>query len=513
MIRVSIIRFSNDVEILQELTDDKELASNKLSQLEPVENTALNDALIVGTRTLRDSAERRVLLLITDGVDFGISQASFEEAVTEIAKHNIVLHTIGWLGVNGTALQDLADLTHGSFQSISNSYPDLLALQSAFQNVSRDLVNQRQLYHLSYTSNLKADAGEHEMNVSVDHLGMHAENSRHFVATPNQVSVEMTDLAPEQSIWGSVVFEPTVVAPAPIAKFDVLIDGNSIGSVIKEPFQLDWDSRQTPGRHEFTFIATDSAGNSGQISIPLNVELPLIAQIESPSDGAQIKDATDVVIGVSGPSELHQLEVFVDSNSIGKIEDPSRQDLYKIPWDLSGATEGAHTISIVAEDLDGFQSQDSIKVNLVLGGTGPLAIVIAVVVVAALIIPLGLRSRKRRTKTAISGESSEGSEHAPSGSMVLLELSGLNPNHVWSFESSEIRLGRKRDANDIPLQGTRASRRHAVIQFQQGECIVTSLNPENPILVNNVPVTNKALSPGDILKAGDTVLRFEGKGS
>jgi len=55
-----------------------------------------------------------------------------------------------------------------------------------------------------------------------------------------------------------------------------------------------------------------------------------------------------------------------------------------------------------------------------------------------------------------------------------------------------------------------ASRRQASIRYEQGQYVIYTLNPNNPALVNNSPVTNKAaLKGGDIIRLGETVLRVE----
>jgi pSer/pThr/pTyr-binding forkhead associated (FHA) protein len=43
----------------------------------------------------------------------------------------------------------------------------------------------------------------------------------------------------------------------------------------------------------------------------------------------------------------------------------------------------------------------------------------------------------------------------------------------------------------------------------QGQYIIQSLNPENPVIVNNEPVQQQVLNNGDVIQAGETVLKFE----
>ena len=79
-----------------------------------------------------------------------------------------------------------------------------------------------------------------------------------------------------------------------------------------------------------------------------------------------------------------------------------------------------------------------------------------------------------------------------------------------AIEAAEVKLGRKREENDIHLKGLKASCHHAMIRFEQGQCFIYSLNTANPVTINDVPVVQKrALVRGDIIRLGETVLRFD----
>jgi len=92
----------------------------------------------------------------------------------------------------------------------------------------------------------------------------------------------------------------------------------------------------------------------------------------------------------------------------------------------------------------------------------------------------------------------------------LIEREGFEPGHVWQLKGSEIRLGRKRDENDIMLKGLSASRFHAVINLTPNGATLKSLNPENPAYVNGQPIIEELLlRNGDVIKAGESEFLFE----
>ena len=128
-------------------------------------------------------------------------------------------------------------------------------------------------------------------------------------------------------------------------------------------------------------------------------------------------------------------------------------------------------------------------------------ILVGVLGIMALVIPLALRSRRRAAQA----------QPVPVvGRAVLHEIEGLSPGQTWPLGIAEIRLGRKRDENDIPLKGLNASRRQATICFKAGRYQIIPLSPDNPVLINNAPVMIKTvLRSGDLIRLGGTILRFE----
>ena len=71
-------------------------------------------------------------------------------------------------------------------------------------------------------------------------------------------------------------------------------------------------------------------------------------------------------------------------------------------------------------------------------------------------------------------------------------------------------LGRGR-GNSIVLRDAKVSRRHAEIRLQDSTFVLQDLNSRNGTFVNDQRIsTAVTLQPGDEIRVGDTVLRFEG---
>lgn len=515
--QVAVISFSDDVSIVQELTSDKSLVMSALDGLELTGYTALNDALIDAVDLLKEGALRPTIILITDGKDSGISAFTFDEAIDAAVNQSIVVYTLGWGAVNRDELENLADLTHGQAQVLPDSQPDLMAFQAAFSRLNDNLKEFREQYRLSFTSSLPADGKEHEIVVQVDHLGGHVEETRRFVAELGEVIVTLPDFTEGQVVWGNVYFAPDVIAPAPLAQLDILIDGQPLTTVHSPPYEFEWDSTTVlPGEHEFKFIAQDSAGNSGQTNISLVIEPPLSLVITSPMGGETITGPILISSDVPAHDKIAKVEFYLDGKLLDTLENPP----YEVNWTPIGLEASGHEIVVKAVDINGFSDEMSIKINV--GGQkrdGLLVLVVGVILASVVLaIPLGLRARKRiqarKGETPSTKEKESVIPLSGVSSARLREIDGLNPNQNWMLTTTEeIHLGRKRDVNDIPLKGGTASREQAIIRFQDGNYYIFNIKPENPLLINGVPVVQQhLLQHGDKIQAGESVFRFEAEG-
>jgi len=156
----------------------------------------------------------------------------------------------------------------------------------------------------------------------------------------------------------------------------------------------------------------------------------------------------------------------------------------------AGGLEDAEDIPETTPSAGGQQGIGSMNNSLILIGAIGLGLII-------LLIMIPIIFKKKR-----SGKSEEPQE----GQLVLKEIQGQNPGTEWPLDKEEIKLGRKQDENDIPLKGLKASRRMAVIRKTQEGWMITSLNPQNPIIINDISFPQQAL-----LEAGDQIVLGESK--
>lgn len=101
-------------------------------------------------------------------------------------------------------------------------------------------------------------------------------------------------------------------------------------------------------------------------------------------------------------------------------------------------------------------------------------------------------------------------ERKPAGKLVVLESPALNAGHVLGFDSSPITVGRG-DQNDLALERDEfASATHARFVPQRDGVWIEDVGSSNGTFVNGdrLPSPRK-LAPGDVVRIGDTELRFE----
>jgi VWFA-related protein len=509
---VAVIAFSDDVTVVEKPTSDKSKVKAALNSLAPLENAALNDAILDSVVQIKNFSGQKVILLFTDGPESGLSEYTFDQVLDEAVRQKVHVYSSGWRSSNQMELEKLAHLTNGSFYKLPGDLPDLAAFKMVFNTVQNNLPALREQYMIKFTSSVTADRGEHTFVVKAVHLGGSAEDIGRFVAHSADVTVSLPELVDGQVIGGKVRFAPQVQAASPLAEMDLTIDGQVLASRITQPFEYILDSANVaPGEHTFTLVVRDTAGNAGEHSISLKIEPPLTIQITSPMNGASLSEETLISAEVRGFSPITRVEFELDGSLIETVN----VSPYEMLWNPATAPAGSHKVRAKVYDTSGYEATHEINVNVALKEqSGMLWIVaLATLATAGIIVPLAFRSRRRRARyqpEAIDPGIPSVAQSADAISKAYLsEIEGNSPGERWPLSSTETRLGRKRDENDIPLKGLGASRRHALIKLEDGKHILVSLNPENPILINDQPAMQQVLNNGDIIRAGDTSFIYE----
>jgi VWFA-related protein len=500
--QIAVIKFAETPAILQPLATDKSAAKAALDELEPEGNyTASYDAIVQAVSILKNYSGRKIIVLVTDGQDSGTGVFKLDQAVQQASDLSIPIYPLGFGGgIDQNELTQIAKLTGGVVQL----RPSASDLQASFGTVLKLL---RQQYLIEYISSFPADEKQHTVVVTATYQGEQLEDSRLFVARSSQIPVTLPDYEADEVVGGVEWFQPATDWPAPIQRLDITVDGVLLESVESKPFQYEWDSTKTEkdiptGVHEFKFVMTDIAGNTGQTSVRLDVQPPITVRITQPDDGNTVSGPTSIVVDVTHLSDIQpgKVELVIDGQMVGS---PLTAPPYEFPWDLANVPAGKHTVTVTGYDSTGqFTDSHEIIVDVAVGTYTWMIALVLLLAIIGVMIPMAMRARKRM--------SSAGEPLIKAEQVSLREIQGLNPNQIWPLGVNDVKLGRKRDENDIPLAGRNASRRHAVIRFERGHYVIYSLNVENPVLVNKSPVVqSQVLQPGDEIQLGDTVLKYD----
>lgn len=89
----------------------------------------------------------------------------------------------------------------------------------------------------------------------------------------------------------------------------------------------------------------------------------------------------------------------------------------------------------------------------------------------------------------------------------LIAINGATKGTTFPLDSDEISIGRE-SANRVSLNHSSISRRHCIISRADQDFTVRDLGSFNGTFVNEIPVTEQKLSPGDRLRVGNIQLLF-----
>ncbi len=166
-----LIAFNSRAQLLMDRTRDGEAVLRKLTLVQPKDNTALYDAVYLGTeRVTRGAHQKKAILIISDGQD-NSSRYSFKEVRRLMKESDVVIYSVGILdsrdassmhGMQGQAFLDsLSSVTGGkSFYPQTN-----VELDEIFERIALELRHQ---YSIGYTpKDFKPDGEWHKVKVKV----------------------------------------------------------------------------------------------------------------------------------------------------------------------------------------------------------------------------------------------------------------------------------------------------------------------------------------------------------
>lgn len=166
-----LIAFNNRAQLLLDRTRDGEAVLQKLTLVQPKENTALYDAAYLGIeRVTRGTRQKKALLIISDGQD-NASRYNFGEVRRLMKESDVTVYSVGILdghdagsmnGIQGQAfLDELSSVTGGK-----SFYPQTdIEMDEIFERIALELRHQ---YAVGFTpKNFTPDGKWHKVKTKV----------------------------------------------------------------------------------------------------------------------------------------------------------------------------------------------------------------------------------------------------------------------------------------------------------------------------------------------------------
>jgi hypothetical protein len=358
--RTALITFGDAVEIVYPLTNNQDELRATIDELRPEGNfTSLNEALRAGISLLGElEAGRKGVVVLTDRTDnIGVATEDNADVMLEAQTAQVPLYLFG---VGSKVQADILNNLSGSTGGLSKTLDSSDELPAELQTLG---VLLRQMYRVTFESALAADDARHALAIAVRYGGQESRPvETNFTAYTGQVTVILPGIFDGQTIEGPVRFDPQIVARAPIARVEYWLDDQLLLELSEPPYDYTWDSRTTQsGMHSLVVRVMDTAGNEGQASLNLEIDIPPSLVVTASTVQAKVKIGQEASIqaGVNPQEEVADVEFYLDDTFLGS----DNLSPYSYSFDTAVYEAGQHTVKIVALDRAGQRVESSLTLE------------------------------------------------------------------------------------------------------------------------------------------------------
>jgi len=216
-----------------------------------------------------------------------------------------------------------------------------------------------------------AAAGTHQ---SCTISGLDPKQTWHFAmkadgAPSASDSLSASVTAPKSGVvvTGTVTVSVAATSSTTVSAVQLLIDGSPLGSALTAtPYQITWNTASaTNGAHTLIAQATDAAGNvadSSGVAVTVNNATgsqPSVS-ITSPTADTTVSGNVNISASVSSKPKIAYVQFSVDGSYISsQLKSPP----FAASWSAASASDGTHSIRVVAYDTAGKSASASETVN------------------------------------------------------------------------------------------------------------------------------------------------------
>jgi VWFA-related protein len=273
---VALVTFGDAVTPVLNFTTDRGAVLAALDSLQAVGNTALYQAASVSAFVAASAqTQRKAVILLSDGVDFGNRSAvSREASLTQAAAAGIPFFTIG-LGsdIDRAYLQALAQGAGGRFLET----PTAQGLSELYRAIG-DFLRSQYIVTLSPGSLDRGQPLTLEIEVTVGEASGLARKTLPALETPPAAEppvVTVLGLAPDTKISAPVKLSVQVTGGLPLQTLRVTVDGSLLADLTSPPYEVGLDpAAYATGSHVLRVEAIDTAGGMGSTELGFAAATP-----------------------------------------------------------------------------------------------------------------------------------------------------------------------------------------------------------------------------------------------
>lgn len=145
--RISLIKFDDRVELLQDWTKNRFQLKRALNRIEPGMFTRFNDALLLAARDqFAGTRSRRAIIVLTDGIDSGRGPTSLESALRALLETQVAVYVVSNTEIErATKRAELDSLLNGTEASVKFNQLRIDDLRNGLQILDQAETNLDQL--------------------------------------------------------------------------------------------------------------------------------------------------------------------------------------------------------------------------------------------------------------------------------------------------------------------------------------------------------------------------------
>ncbi len=173
-----------------------------------------------------------------------------------------------------------------------------------------------------------------------------------------------------EALTGPYLATATATDTSGVADVALSIDGIALATDVRSPYRFVIDTAAfDEGRHELSFVATDSVGNVSLTETVVVTFAPSTSggrgggeiTFTSPAADSTVSGTVIIQASVADADGLSVIEWFVDGESVFVTSLTGLSSGVTYAWSSSSATPGPHTITITITDTRGRRTTGSIR--------------------------------------------------------------------------------------------------------------------------------------------------------